>query len=244
MAPGGTGNVAKLLDGTRPAGKRILDIGCGIGGPAFEMLQTHGAQVTGIDLEQPLINRANADAKKYGLNEHCQFMTVTPGRLPFADASFDIVTSSGAITQTPDKPTLYADILRVLSPGGHFSCYEWMRGPNAYSDDMKYWFELEGLTYALLTLDNYADQIRDAGFENVSSSDASNWYAKEARREYDLIKGDLYPRMVELLGQEDADHFVENWRLLAIVCESGELRQGYVRGQKPATAAATDALTN
>ena len=43
---------------------------------------------------------------------------------------------------------------------------------------------------------------------------------------------ELYERMVELLDQSDADHFVENWRVLAIVCESGELRQGYCRGRK------------
>ena len=53
MAPGGAGNVAKLLHGTTPQGKRILDIGCGLGGPAFEMARTHGARVTGIDLEAP-----------------------------------------------------------------------------------------------------------------------------------------------------------------------------------------------
>ena len=40
MAPGGPGNVAKLLQGTNPQGKRILDIGCGIGGPALEMAST------------------------------------------------------------------------------------------------------------------------------------------------------------------------------------------------------------
>jgi phosphoethanolamine N-methyltransferase len=49
MAPGGPGNVTKLLEGTNPAGKRILDIGCGIGGPAREMVITHGANVVGID---------------------------------------------------------------------------------------------------------------------------------------------------------------------------------------------------
>ena len=54
MAPGGPGNVAKLLNGIDTHGKRILDIGCGIGGPAFEMVRTYGAEVTGIDLEAPL----------------------------------------------------------------------------------------------------------------------------------------------------------------------------------------------
>ena len=54
MAPGGAGNVARMLEGTEPAGKRILDIGCGIGGPAREMAVTHGAEVVGIDLEAHL----------------------------------------------------------------------------------------------------------------------------------------------------------------------------------------------
>ncbi len=56
----------------------------------------------------------------------------------------------------------------------------------------------------------------------------------EVGREYDLIRGKLYPHMVELLGQESADHFVENWRGTMVVCEKGEMRQGYSRGRRPA----------
>ena len=233
MAPGGRGNVAKLLQGTTPAGKRILDIGCGIGGPAMDMARVHGASVVGIDLEEQLVARASADASKAGLEDRCVFQCVAPGPLPFADAAFDIVVSSGAITQTADKASLFEDCFRVLKPGGHVSCYEWMRSERDYSADMHYWFELEGLTYALETLEGYAARLRDAGFEAVEAIDASAWYRAEARREYTLIKGDLYPTLVQHLGKEDADHFVENWRLLAIVCDSGELRQGYCRGRRP-----------
>jgi len=232
MAPGGPGNVANLLRDTRPEGKRILDIGCGIGGPALEMASAYGAEVVGIDLEAPLIERANADAAARGLEDQCQFQTVSMGALPFPDESFDIVISSGAITQTPDKHELFAEISRVLRRGGHLSCYEWMRSDKEYSDDMHKWFEVEGLTYALETLDGYGKQFTAAGFNNVVMTDASDWYRAEARREYELIKGDLYERMIELLGQADADHFVENWKYMALVCESGELLQGYCRGMK------------
>ncbi|MDJ0794235.1 MAG: methyltransferase domain-containing protein [Woeseiaceae bacterium] len=232
MAPGGTGNVAKLLDGTDPGGKLILDIGCGIGGPAMDMVRLHGAHVVGIDLEASLVDRAKADAREAGLHEHCQFLHVQPGPLPFADESYDIVVSSGAVTQTPDKPSFFAEILRVLRPGGHFRCYEWMRSEHEYSDDMLYWFKLEELTYDMQTLEQYGAFLRDAGFDEVSTADASHWYRTEVRREYELIQGELYPRMVELLGQKDADHFVENWRAGVIVCESGEMRQGYCGGRK------------
>ena len=232
MAPGGPGNVAKLLKGTRPEGKRILDIGCGIGGPSLEMAKNFGAVVTGIDLESPLVERANADARARGLDDTCQFQTVSIGPLPFPDESFDIVISSGAITQTSDKIALFTEIKRVLTPGGYLSCYEWMRSDKDYSDDMLEWFRLEGLTYDLNTLDGYASGFVAAGFDEVETTDASDWYRIEARREYELIKGELYERMVKLLGRADADHFVNNWRGLTVVCESGELLQGYCRGRK------------
>ena len=74
MAPGGPGNVAKLLDG--------------------------------IDLETPLIERARASAQRLGLADRCSFRVVEPGPLPFADASFDIVIISGAVTQTADAAAL------------------------------------------------------------------------------------------------------------------------------------------
>jgi len=232
MAPGGPGNVAKLLQGTSPEGKRILDIGCGIGGPALEMASTFGATVTGIDLEAPLIARASADARTRSLDDRCKFQTVSIGPLPFPDEAFDIVVSSGAITQTNNKTALFTEILRVLQPGGHLSCYEWMRSDKDYSDDMIEWFKLEGLTYDLKTLEAYGERLVAAGFNNVVMTDASDWYRVEARREYELIKVELYGRMVELLGQADADHFVKDWRALAVVCESGELLQGYCRGTK------------
>ena len=234
MAPGGTGNVANLLHGTNPAGKRILDVGCGIGGPAFEMARTHGAHVVGIDLEAPLIERALAAAQAHGLQDQCQFQSVEAGPFPFPDQSFDIVLSAGAITQTDATSELIEECFRVTKPGGFLTCYEWMRTDSEYSDDMLYWFEVEGLTYALETLQGFDKIFCNTGFVDINTSDASNWYREESRREYELIKGELYPRMVELLGQKDADHFVEDWRAMVIVCESGEMRQGYCCGRKPA----------
>ena len=234
MAPGGPGNVARLLDRIDTRGKRILDVGCGIGGPALEMAQMHGAEVVGIDLEAPLVERATAAARERGLGDRCRFEVVRPGPFPFTSHSFDIVLSSGAVTQTNDTAGIIADSLRVLKPGGVFTCYEWMRIDAPYSDDMLRWLKLEELTYVLETIETFAQLLRDAGFENVEARDASAWYRRECRREYERIRGDLYPRMVELLGQHDADHFVENWQAMTVVCESGEMRQAYFRGRRPA----------
>ncbi len=234
MAPGGAGNVAKLLKSTEPRGKRILDIGCGLGGPSLEMARSYGAEVVGIDLEAPLIARANAAAHRYGMAGQCSFQTVEAGPLPFDAATFDIVVSAGAITQTDDKSALLDEAYRVLRPGGHLTCYEWLKSDAELSDDMRYWMRMEELTYALETLERLGKRFRAAGFADVETTDASDWYRREAKREYEIISGELYDKVVELLGTDPAEHFVEDWRALVVVCDSGELRQGYCRGRRPA----------
>ncbi len=233
MAPGGPGNVAKMLEGIDTHGKRILDIGCGIGGPAFEMAQTHGATVVGIDLEAPLIARATQSAADRGLDDQCTFQTVTAGPLPFADKCFDIVISAGAITQTGDKAGILGEAYRVLHPGGYLSSYEWLKSEGEISEDMRYWLKMEELTYALQTIDEFREQIKNAGFADIVAEDATAWYRAEARREYELIKGELNPRLHELLGRGDAEHFVEDWRAMVVVIDKGEMRQGYFRGRRP-----------
>jgi ubiquinone/menaquinone biosynthesis C-methylase UbiE len=233
MAPGGADNVAKMLRDIEPKNRRILDIGCGIGGPAFEMARTHGASVVGIDLEEPLIARAKQTAVELGLEKQCTFESVVVGPLPFADESFDVVISSGAFTQTADKSGIMAESYRVLKSGGYLSCYDWLRSGDTYSDDMHYWFKMEGLSYSLETLHGYAERFHEAGFVDVVAEDATDWYRQESQREYELIKGELYSRMVELLGQKDADHFVEDWRAMVVVINKGEMRQGYCRGRRP-----------
>ena len=92
---------------------------------------------------------------------------------------------------------------------------------------------MEGLTYALETLEEYKVHLEKIGYIDIIIKDASDWYLNQVRREYELVKGSLYPRMVERLGQKDADHFVENWRAMLVVWEKGEMRQGYCRGQRP-----------
>lgn len=233
MAPGGPGNVAKILDGIETQGKRILDIGSGIGGPAFEMARTHGAEVVGIDLEAPLVERAQRAAAAKGLSDRCTFRTVEVGPLDFEDESFDIVVSSGALTQTKEKEAIFSECFRILKPGGWISIYDWLKSDAPLSDDMYYWFKMEGLTFALETLPEYAQHFRNCGFINVETEDASDWYRAEAHREMKLLTGELNDRMVELIGQAEADLRVENWRAMTVVIDSGEMRQCYCRGQKP-----------
>ena len=233
MAPGGEGNVAKIAEGLDMRDKRVLDFGCGIGGPALFLARNYGANVVGIDLEPQLIERARQSARKHGLEAKTEFHVVEIGPIDYPDDSFDFVVSSGAFTQIANKLEMFKEVLRVLKPGGVFSSYEWMKSEGDYSEDMHYWFKLEGLTYAMETPERNDEILREAGFIDVSVVERSDWYRKKVREEYERLRGELYPRAVELIGKQHADHRLENWRAMMVVCDKGELRQAYTRGRKP-----------
>ena len=233
MAPGGEGNIANLVEGLDVRDQRVLDIGCGIGGPAFLLAEKYGAHVVGIDIEAELIERAKRRARELNLESRCEFVLVEPGPMAFPDESFDVVLSSGVIMQIEDKQQVFEDALRVLKPGGVLTSYDWMKPDGDFSDDMRYWFKMERLTYSMKTFAEYEELLRDAGFIETQLSDRSDWYRRKVKDEYEKIRTELYPRMLESLGKEEADHFAENWRAMMVVCEQKEVFQGYYRARKP-----------
>jgi ubiquinone/menaquinone biosynthesis C-methylase UbiE len=239
MAPGGEGNVAKMVEGLELEGRRVLDLGCGLGGPACILAGKYGAQVVGTDLEAPLIERARRRSESLGLADRTAFEVVTQGPLGFEDESFDLVMSSGGVTQTADKLGIFRECLRVLKPGGTFSAYDWMKTEGEYSEDMRYWFEMEGLTYAMETPRGQEATLRAAGFDEVRVVDRSAWYRAQVRREYEALQTRDFQRLVDRVGQQAADHAVENWRAASVVCEKGEMLQVYSRARRPIPAETT-----
>jgi ubiquinone/menaquinone biosynthesis C-methylase UbiE len=233
MAPGGEGNIANLLEELDVRNKRVLDIGCGIGGPAFVLAEKYGANVVGIDIESEVVARARRSAKELEIDTRCEFLLVEPGPMSFPDDSFDIVLSSGVIMQIEDKQQVFEEALRVLKPGGVLTSYDWMKPDREFSDDMRYWFKMERLTYDMKTFAEYEALLRDAGFMEIQLSDRSDWYRRKVKKEYEQIQRELFPRMVQSLGKREADHFVENWRSMMVVCEKGDVFQGYYRARKP-----------
>ena len=233
MTPGGEGNVANMVDGLEIKGRRVLDIGCGIGGPAFVLASKYGANVTGIDIEPQLIDQARNRAERLGLSSSCEFVKVDPGPMQFPDESFDVVFSAGVIMTIDRQEEVLAEALRVLKPGGTLTVYDWMKPEGDYSDDMRYWFKMERISYSMKTFAEYQEMLRGAGFIDIELVDSSDWYRQRVQEEYEQIKSELYPRMLEVLGKQEADHFVENWRSMVVVCLNGDVFQGYYRGHKP-----------
>ncbi|CAO3589498.1 unnamed protein product [Absidia cylindrospora] len=105
---------------------RVLDVGCGVGGPLREIVKASGgAHVTGINNNAYQIERCLAYSKKFGLGAKTDFVKGDFTNMPIADTTFDSVFSVEATVHAPRLEMVYAEIFRVLKPGGRFACYEW-----------------------------------------------------------------------------------------------------------------------
>ena len=101
------------------AGKRLLDVACGSGGPTLRAARRTAAHVHGIDLHADAVRTARAQAERTGLAARATFEQVDAGiRLPFDDASFDAVICVDAINHLPDRRATLREWARVLKPGG------------------------------------------------------------------------------------------------------------------------------
>src|SRR5581483_9506102 len=105
--------------GRLAAGERVLDLGSGAGTDSLIAAQMIGEQgrVIGIDMTVEMLAKARTAAVEAGV-ENVEFVEAEAEQLPFADASFDVVISNGVIDLIPDKDAVFAEIFRVLSPGG------------------------------------------------------------------------------------------------------------------------------
>lgn len=101
------------------AGETVVDLGSGAGFDCFVAANKVGAtgQVIGIDMTEEMLAKSRATAAAMQLTQ-LQFKEGFIEDLPFDDDSVDVVISNGVINLCPDKQKVFAEILRVLKPGG------------------------------------------------------------------------------------------------------------------------------
>lgn len=127
----------KLVDFSGYKGKRVLEVGCGIGTDLVRFARG-GARVTGVDLSATAIDLARKNFALHGVNAE-QLRVANAEALPYEDASFDVVYGHGVLQYTANAPRLVAECHRVLVPGGEaiFMVYNRVSWLNALSKIMK-----------------------------------------------------------------------------------------------------------
>jgi len=159
------------------APKKILDVGCGIGGTSRFLAKTFPqAEVTGITLSPEQAKRAADLAKKAGL-KNVKFEVVNALDMYFADDTFDLVWGCESGEHMPDKQKYIEEMTRVLAPGGRLAVATWCeRDPEPpftaqELKDLKYVYEEWSHPY-FVSINQYGKFMENTGkLENVSTDD-------------------------------------------------------------------------
>jgi len=165
-ASAGCGNplaIAELSEG-----ERVLDLGSGGGIDCFLAAQRVGAagEVWGLDMTPDMIALARHNAGVVGA-ENVKFRLGEMEDIPFDDGKFDAIMSNCVINLSHDKARVFAEAFRVLKSGGRLRVSDmvWVgAAPEATREQLESW---AGCVAGALTVDDYLDAIRGAGFTDV-----------------------------------------------------------------------------
>jgi sterol 24-C-methyltransferase len=176
-------------------GMRVLDAGCGVGGPMRSVARFSGAHVVGVNNNAYQIGKAIAYNERDGLADRCELLEADFTAMPVEAGAFDAIYAFEATCHAPDKTGLFAELFRVLKPGGQFGAYEWCLtdrydATNAEHRRIKKGIEEGDGLPDIWTMPATLQALRDAGFEIVehedraASSDAETpWYLPLTGRE-------------------------------------------------------------
>ncbi|KAA8494835.1 Cycloartenol-C-24-methyltransferase [Porphyridium purpureum] len=111
--------------GLKP-GDHVVDLGCGVGGPAMNIARFANCRVTGVTLNQYQVDRAQKIAERRNCADLCHVIRGDFMHTPFSSESIDHVYAIESTCHTVDKVSVFGEAFRILKPGGCFAGYEWV----------------------------------------------------------------------------------------------------------------------
>jgi ubiquinone/menaquinone biosynthesis C-methylase UbiE len=166
---------------------RVLDVGCGTGYTACEIAREHGSRVTGIDISEIMISKANERARKEGVEDLVEFRVADVFSLPFEDGSFNVALFESVLTPIPgSKVDALKEVVRVVAPGGMVGANESYIMESAPEE---FWrlAEEHPATHDMFSPDSLRALFEEAGLRVLEVSSVKSSEAPSAMKDLGLI---------------------------------------------------------
>lgn len=161
---------------------KVIDVGCGVGGPMRNIQQFSGADITGVTINEYQVRVGNQYCKQKGIDNKSRLVQGDFQKLPekFEAGSFDAAFAFEATCHSPDRVACFSGVNHCLKKGGLFAAYEWIvlpeKGYDAKNENhvrVKEGIEVGNGLPTLATSEQILENLRDAGFEVLDSFDAN-----------------------------------------------------------------------
>ncbi|NUP06371.1 MAG: methyltransferase domain-containing protein [Polyangiaceae bacterium] len=160
-------------------GMRVVDLGCGVGGPMRHIARVSGANVTGVNISGYQVEKARKYNKRDRLEGQCDILKADFLNIPVQEGTFDAAYAIEATCHAPDKLSIYGEAARVLKPGGGFAFYEWCMTPKFDPNDaeharLKLLIERGNGIAHLASFEDVTSALDQVGFDVLAARDLAD----------------------------------------------------------------------
>ena len=163
--------------GLKP-GMKVLDVGCGVGGPMRSIARFSGATIEGVNNNDYQLTKVQQYNEEAGLAGRCSAFKGDFMNLQVPDETYDAAYAFEATCHAPDKVGVFKEIHRALKPGGMFAAYEWCMTSKFDPSSAEHQRTKKGIEEGdslpdIASIPETLDAVRAAGFELLESHDAA-----------------------------------------------------------------------
>ena len=192
------------------SGQKLLDMGSGLGGHDFYMVEKYNVYIDAVDLSQNMMDVAmDYYNKKPHLKDRINFRLCDVTKAEFPNNYYDAIYSRDALLHIKDKKQLFENFMKWLKPGGRIVFTDYLRG-NRQPQSEEFLEYVKQRDYTLWTKDEYEQMLKQVGFVNLKIQECKDKFVQSLERELKKLR-DGKQEFLSKFSQKDYDDLEQGW---------------------------------